>query len=147
MDKFRLRTSLGKIKEIRVKMNKTKKSKRKDSCISDFLSSPFSPVMAELAAGSSAGESASLYTDLDKRDSLESKLHRPSSKKISCLQETVSLLNQCIGEENQGQLQNDKELKILGKDFKNQLKENKSLTLKLCQKKREIKKTKHQKHK
>ena len=94
MDKFRLRTSLGKIKEILVKMNKTKKSKRKDSCISDFLSSPFSPVMAELAAGSSAGESASLYTDLDKRDSLESKLHRPSSKKISCLQETVSLLNQ-----------------------------------------------------
>ena len=26
----------------------------------DFLSSPFSPVMADLAAGSSAGESASL---------------------------------------------------------------------------------------
>ena len=60
MDKFRLRASLGKIKEMRVKMNKTKKSKRNDSCISDFLSSPFSPVMADLPAGSSAEESASL---------------------------------------------------------------------------------------
>ena len=94
--------------------------------------------MADLAAGSSAGESASLT--LDKRDSLESKLHRASSDKISCLQETVSLLNQRICGENQGQLQNDKELKILGKDFKKQMKENKSLTLKLCQKKIKIKK-------
>ena len=65
MDRFRLRTSLGKIKKMRVKMNKTKKvPKRNDSCMSDFLSSPFSPVMADLAAGSSAGESASLYTDI-----------------------------------------------------------------------------------
>ena len=122
MDKFRLRTiSLGKIKEMRVKMNKTKKSKRNDSCMSHFLSSPFSP--ADLAADSSAGENVSLY----KRDSSESKLHRASSEKLSCL--TVSVLNQCIGEQNQGRLQNDKELKILGKDFKKQMKENKSLTL------------------
>ena len=54
---------------------------------------------------------------------------------MSCLQETVSLLNQCIGEENQGLLQNDKELKILGKDFKKQIRENKSLPLKRFQKK------------
>ena len=77
---------------------------------------------------------------LDKRDSLESKLHRVSSEKISCLQETVSLLNQCIDEENEGQLQNHKDLKILGKEFKNQMKENKSLTLELCQKKEKRKK-------
>ena len=62
-------------------------------------------------------------------------------------QETVSLLNQCIGEENQGQLQNEKELKILGKDFKKQMKDNRSLPLKLCQKKEKLKKTKYQKHK
>ena len=108
--------------------------------MTDVLSLPFYLVMADLAAGSSAGESASLT--LDKRDSLESKLHRASSDKISCLQETVSLLNQRICGENQGQLQNDKELKILGKDFKKQMKENKSLTLKLCQKKIKIKKKK-----
>ena len=77
---------------------------------------------------------------LVKRDSLESKLHRASSEKIFCLQETVSLLNQCIGEENQDRLQNDKELKILGKDFKKQMKEDKSLTLKLYQKKEKLKK-------
>ena len=41
-----------------------------------------------------------------------------------------------MGEENQGRLQNDKELKILEKDFKKQMKENKSLTLKLCQEKK-----------
>ena len=139
MDKFRLRERLGKIKEMCcVKMNKTK--------MSGFLSSPFSLVMADLAAGSSAGESASLTLD-KKRDSLESKLYRASSKKISCLQETVSLLNQCRGEENQGRLQNEKELEILGKEFKKKLKENRSLTLKLCPKKRKIKKTKYQKHK
>ena len=102
MDKFRLREKTGKIKEMcDVKMNKTKKSKRNDSCMSDFLSSPLSLVMADLAADSSAGESASLTMD-KKRDSLDSKLHRALSEKISCLQETVSLLNQCIGKENQG---------------------------------------------
>ena len=82
---------------------------------------------------------------LDKRDSLESKLHRVSSEKISCLQETVSLLNQCIDEENEGQLQNHKDLKILGKEFKNQMKENKSY-FRTVSKKRKKKKTKQQKH-
>ena len=33
----------------------------------------------------------------------------------------LSLLSQCMGEENQGRLKNDKELKILGKDFKKQM--------------------------
>ena len=94
LDKFRLRLSLGKIKEMGVKMNKTKNN-RNGSCISDFLNSPFSPIMANLAAGSSSGKSSSLT--LDKRDSLESKLLRVLTEKISCLQETVSLLNQCIG--------------------------------------------------
>ena len=47
---------LGKIKEMRVKMTKkTKKSNRNESCMSDFLRSPFSPVMANLGADSSAG--------------------------------------------------------------------------------------------
>ena len=62
MDKFILRTSLEKIKEMRVKMNKTKK--RNGSCLNDFLSSPFSPVMTDLAARTSAWESSSLYTDI-----------------------------------------------------------------------------------
>ena len=76
------------------------------------LISLFSPVMANLLAASSAGF-------LWKKDSLENKLLTALSEKISCLQETVSLLNQCIGEEKQGLLRNDKVLKILGKDFKN----------------------------
>ena len=68
MDKIRLRASLGKIKKMCLKMNKTKKkSNRNDSCVSDFLSLPFSLVMADLAAGSSAGESASLYTDIGQK--------------------------------------------------------------------------------
>ena len=54
------------------------KSKRNESCMSDFLSSPFSPVLTDLAAGTSTGESASLT--LDKRDSLESKLLRALSE-------------------------------------------------------------------
>ena len=108
--------------------------------MSDFLTSPFSLVMGDLSAGSSsAGESALLTLD-KKRDSLESKFRRASSKKISCLQETVSLLNQCIGEENQGRLQIEKELEVLGKDFKKQMKE-KGLLLQNCVKKRKIKKS------
>ena len=78
MDKYRLRTNLGKIKEMCVKMNKTKKSKRNESCMSDFLSSPFSPVLTDLAAGTSTGESASLT--LHKRHALESKLLRALSE-------------------------------------------------------------------
>ena len=46
--------------------------------MSVFLSSPFSPVLTDLAAGTSTGESASLT--LDKRDSLESKLLRALSE-------------------------------------------------------------------
>ena len=46
LDKFRLRSSLEKIKEMHVKMNKTKKV--------------ISPVMVNLAASSNARESASL---------------------------------------------------------------------------------------
>ena len=49
---------------------------------------------------------------LKKRESLlESKL-QASSEKISSLQGTVSLLNMCLGEENQGRLKTDKELQI-----------------------------------
>ena len=76
---------------------------------------------------------------------LENKL-QALSEKISSLQGTVSLLNMCLEEENQGRLKTDKELQILDKDLQKQIKENKSLTLKLCQK-RQIKKTKYQKHK
>ena len=68
--KFRVMTSPGKIKKMRVKMNK--KSKKNESCMSDFLSSPFSPVVAGLAADFSAGENASLR--VNKRDSLAGKL-------------------------------------------------------------------------
>ena len=45
----------------------------------------------------------------------------------------------CLGEENQSQLNTDKELQILDKDLKKQIKKNKSLTLKLCQKKKKHK--------
>ena len=112
--------------------NRIKHKIASESCMNDSLSSPFSPVMANVAAGSSSGELVPLT--LEKRDSLERKLLRELTEKISCLQET--LLNQCIGKENQVQLQNDKEFEILRKDFKKQMKENKSLTLKLCQKKK-----------
>ena len=61
-------------------------------------------------------------------------LEKASSEKISSLQETLYLLNMCIGNENQGQSEPNKELKILGKYLKKLIKENKSLSLKLCKK-------------
>ena len=67
MDKFILREKLGKIKEMHVKINKTKKVRQMISCMSDFLCSSFSLAMADLAAGSSAGESTSLTLDKKKR--------------------------------------------------------------------------------
>ena len=81
-----------------LKTNKIKNSNRNENSLSDFLSSPFFPVMANVTAGSSAWKSAS--QKLDKRETLESKFLRASSKRISSLQETVPLLNQCMGEEN-----------------------------------------------
>ena len=60
MDKVRLRKNLRKIKKMRVKMNIINKSNRNDNSMSDFLSSPFSPVLANLTAASSAGKSVSL---------------------------------------------------------------------------------------
>ena len=56
--------SLGKIKGMHVKMNKINKSSRNEASMSDFPSSPFSPIMANtLAAASCAGESALLSLD------------------------------------------------------------------------------------
>ena len=102
--------------------------------MSDFLSSAFSPAMAMGNTSLAAEEKTSLT--LDKTESLlERKLLKSSSEKISALQETVSVLNTCLGEENQSRLETDKELKILGKDLKKQMKENKSLGLKLSRKK------------
>ena len=68
MDKIRLSRNIRKITEIRVKINIINKSNRNDNSMSDFLSSPFSSVMANLTAASSAGKSVSL-TD-KKRESL-----------------------------------------------------------------------------
>ena len=137
---------------MRVRLLKVNKNHRSVSSLSEFLSSPFSPTKpAEpaMAMGNTSlplalRENTSLA--LKKRQSfLESKL-QASSEKISSLQGTVSLLNMCLEEENEGLLKTDKELQILDKDLQKQIKENKSLTLKLCQK-RQIKKTKYQKHK
>ena len=49
-------------------------------------------------------------------------------------------MNKCIKEENQGRLKTDKELQVLSKNLKKQVKENKSLSLKLCQKKDKLNK-------
>ena len=121
------------MKDMCVQLLKMNKNNKNESSMSDFLSSPFSPAMPMGNTSLAAGENTSLT--LDKRESLlESKLLKASSEKISALQETVSLLNTCLGEENQGRLETYKELKILGKDLKKQMKEHKSLSLKLCQK-------------
>ena len=96
--------------------------------MSDLPSPPFSAAMPMGNTSLNARGNKSLT--LDRREILlESKLQ--ASK-----QEAVSLLNTCIREENQGRLESDKELKILGKSLKMQMKENKYLSLKLCQKKK-----------
>ena len=75
-----------------------------------------------------AGENTSMAMYKSKGESLlESKLLKAS--KNSALQETVSLLNIWILWS-----ETEKELKILGIELKNLMKENKSLSLKLCQK-------------
>ena len=135
---------------MRVQLLKVNKNHRNVSSLNEFLSSPFSPTKpAEpaMAMGNTSlplalRENTSLA--LKKRQSLLENKLQALSEKISSLQGTVSLLNMCLEEENQGRLKTDKELQILDKDLQKQIKENKSLTLKLCQK-RQIKKTKYQK--
>ena len=68
--------SLGKIKDMHLKMNKTKKGNRNEISISTFLSPPFSPSMINLIAG----ENTSLT--LGKRESFESNFLREFSEKI-----------------------------------------------------------------
>ena len=79
--------------------------------------------MANLAAAAVLGKVHHWHWTI--KESLESKLLRASSERFSCFQETVPLLNQCISKENHGWLETDKELKILGNNFKKQMKENK----------------------
>lgn len=77
----------------------------------DFLSSPFSPAMPMGNTSLAAGENTSLT--LGKRETLLENKLQPSSKTISDLQETASLLNKCIIEGNQGRLASDKEINVL----------------------------------
>ena len=114
LNKFRLRKSLAKLKEMHVQLLKVKKNHRNVSSLSEFISSPFSPTkpaepamaMRNTSLPLAARENTSLA--LKKRDSLlESKL-QTSPEKISSLQGTVSLLNMCLEEKNQDQLKTDK---------------------------------------
>ena len=69
-------------KEMHVKMNKIYKTKRNENSMSNFLSSPFSPVMENLSADSSAGES---ITDIGKRVSgKKASLEHPLKKFLVC---------------------------------------------------------------
>ena len=136
LDKFKLRQTLGKLKEMRAQFVKVNMNYRNESKLSEFLSSPFSPGNTSLPLA--ATENASLT--LKKRESLLENKLQAKSEKISSLQGTVSLLNKCIKEQNQGRLKTDKELQVLSKDLKKQMKENKSLSLRLCQKKDILKK-------
>ena len=104
MDKIRLRTNLGKIKEMHVKMNIINISNRNENSMNYFLSSSFSPVMADSTAARIVGESASLTLD---NKSLWKASFRASSEKNSCLLETVPLLNQCINKESYVRLETD----------------------------------------
>ena len=124
LDKFRLRKSLGELKEMCVRILKINKNHGNVSSLSEFLSSPFSPTkpaepamaMGNTSLPLTARKNTSLA--LKKREPLlESKL-QASSEKISSLQGTASLLNMCLGEENQDRLKTDKELQILDKDLK-----------------------------
>ena len=86
LDKFRLRESLEKIKEMRVQLLQINKNNRNKSSMNDFLSSPFSPAMPMGNPSLDAGENTSLT--LDKRESLvERKLPKASSETISALQD------------------------------------------------------------
>ena len=104
LDKFRLRESFGKMKEMRAQFVKTNKNNRNESSLSEFLSSPFPPAMPKpmpmrnISLPLATRENA-LFTLKKKEFLLESKLEA-SSEKISSLQGTVSFLNMCIGKKN-----------------------------------------------
>ena len=128
LGKFRLRESLGKVKEMSVQVLKISKNDRNQSSMIDIFNSSFSPAIPMGNTSLGAGENTSMAMYKSKGESLlESKLLKAS--KNSALQETVSLLNIWILWS-----ETEKELKILGIELKNLMKENKSLSLKLCQK-------------
>ena len=118
LDKFKLRESMGKLKEMRAQFVKVNKNNRNESMLSEFLSSPFFPGNTSLPLA--ARENASLT--LKKRESLLENKLQAKSEKISSLQGTVCPLNKCIVEENQGRLKTDKEFQVLSKDLKKQMK-------------------------
>ena len=86
------------MKEMHVQALSKDSRNRNETTISDFLSSPFSPIMTNILLA--AGENISLT--LDKRESFESKLLKAFSEKIHSLQKIASLLNMCRDKKNQG---------------------------------------------
>ena len=63
-----------------------------------------------------------------------------SAAKISSLQDTVSVMQHCVADENTLRLQKETEIKLLNKNLQISKKENEKINLKLSQKKDKFKK-------
>ena len=137
---------------MRVQLVKVNKNNRIESSLSEFLNSAHLFFWNATSKANTNGKITPIdyqgkyITDTEKRESLlESKL-QTSSEKMSSLQGTVSVLNMCIVQENQGRLKADKELQVLSNDLKKQMKEKMS-QFKTVSKKDKLIKIKYQKHK
>ena len=85
-------------------------------------------------------ENTSLDTCLVLKKSFQKKenflVHKleASASKISSLQGTMSMMEQCISEENTTRLQKEAEIKLLNKNLKISKKENEKINIKLSKK-------------
>ena len=119
LDKFRLRESLEKMKDMHAQLVKVNKNNRNESNLSEFNSSLFSPAVPKPMS------IWNISLPLAARKIFRENFFFTGN---------FSLLNMCIGEKKPESIKNWKRT-VLGKDFKKQMKENKLFSLKLCQKK------------
>ena len=83
--------------------------------------------------------------DIDKclvKKAFQKKVHQleASAAKISSLQDTVSVMQHCVADENTLRLQKETEIKLVNKNLQISKKENEKINLKLSKKKDKFKK-------
>ena len=111
------------------------KSKTDQQKYASFLKSPFSlPKIEKNVENTSLDTCLVLKKSFQKKETFLVHKLEASASQISSLQGTVSMMEQCISEENTTRSQKEAEIKLLNKNLKISKKENEKINIKLSKK-------------
>ena len=125
---------LKKIKNSNDGFLRIEKSKTDQQKYASFLKSPFSLPKIEKNVENTSLDTCLVLKSFKKKETFLVHKLEASASEISSLQGTVSMMEQCISEENTTRSQKEAEIKLLNKNLKISKKENEKINIKLSKK-------------